>query len=112
MTRCWCRTRRWNPSPCRPGAGRSSRAIRRSWACGQYVEIAQGAGRLHGKVALTERLGSETVLDVTLKDASPLIAALSQDVIFEVGMPVDLTFDPDKAHLLQEDATMASASAH
>ncbi len=78
----------------------------------QYVEIAQGAGRLHGKVALTERLGSETVLDVTLKDASPLIAALSQDVIFEVGMPVDLTFDPDKAHLFQEDATMASASAH
>ncbi|MCU0905049.1 MAG: sn-glycerol-3-phosphate ABC transporter ATP-binding protein UgpC [Tabrizicola sp.] len=78
----------------------------------QYLEIAKGAGRLHGKVALTERLGSETVLDVTLKDGSPLIAALSQDAIFEVGTLVDLNFDPDKAHLFPEDASAMTGSRH
>jgi multiple sugar transport system ATP-binding protein len=78
----------------------------------QYLEIARGEGRLHGKVALTERLGSETVLDVTLKDGSPLIAALSQDAIFEVGAPVNLTFDLDKAHLFPEDGSAAKGAAH
>jgi multiple sugar transport system ATP-binding protein len=78
----------------------------------QYIDIAPGQGRLHGKVALTERLGSETVLDVTLKDGSPLIAALAQDVIFEVGAPVDLTFDPDKAHLFAEDPSVVSSVRH
>jgi multiple sugar transport system ATP-binding protein len=78
----------------------------------QYLEIAQGAGKLHGKVALTERLGSETVLDVTLKDGSPLIAALSQDAIFPVGEAVDLNFDPDKAHLFAEDASAMTGSRH
>lgn len=78
----------------------------------QYLEIAQGQGRLHGKVALTERLGSETVLDVTLKDGSPLIAALSHDAVFDLGTPVDLNFDPDKAHLFPEDASGLVRSAH
>jgi multiple sugar transport system ATP-binding protein len=78
----------------------------------QYLEIAQGAGKLHGKVALTERLGSETVLDVTLKDGSPLIAALSQDAIFPVGEAVDLNFDPEKAHLFAEDTSAMTGSRH
>jgi len=65
----------------------------------QYLSVVQDAGRLHGAVALTERLGAETVVEVTLKDGNPLIAALSQDAIFPLGTPVNLSFDPDKAHL-------------
>ena len=65
----------------------------------QYLSVVQDAGRLHGAVALTERLGAETVVEVTLKDGNPLIAALSQDAIFPLGTPVNLSFDPEKAHL-------------
>jgi multiple sugar transport system ATP-binding protein len=78
----------------------------------QYLEIAKGTGSVHGTVALTERLGSETVLDVTLKDGSKMIAALSQDAIFEVGSPVNLSFDPDTAHLFAEDGSGGKGSAH
>ena len=65
----------------------------------QYLSVAQGVGRLHGTVALTERLGAETVVEVTLKNATPLIAALSQDAVFGLGASMNLDFDPDKAHL-------------
>jgi hypothetical protein len=41
-----------------------------------------------------------------------VIAALSQDGIFEVGAPVNLSFDPDKAHLFPEDGSGGKGSAH
>jgi multiple sugar transport system ATP-binding protein len=65
----------------------------------QYLTVAQGAGKLHGTVALTERLGAETVVEATLKDGNPLIAALSHDAVFALGSQMNLDFDPDKAHL-------------
>jgi multiple sugar transport system ATP-binding protein len=65
----------------------------------QYLSVAQEAGRLHGAVALTERLGAETVVEVTLKDGNPLIAALSQDAVFDLGAKMNVDFDPEKAHL-------------
>ena len=65
----------------------------------QYLSVAKGAGRLHGAVALTERLGAETVAEITLKDGNPLIAALSHDAVFDLGAQMNLDFDPDKAHL-------------
>ncbi|WP_128516582.1 ABC transporter ATP-binding protein [Tabrizicola thermarum] len=68
----------------------------------QYLSVARGVGRLHGAVALTERLGSETVLEVTLKDGTPVIAALAQDAVFPIGAQVNLEFDPDRVHLFQE----------
>jgi multiple sugar transport system ATP-binding protein len=68
----------------------------------QYLSVAASNGRLHGSVALTERLGSETVVEVTLKDGSPLIAALAQDAVFEIGSQVHLDFDPDRVHLFPE----------
>ncbi len=71
----------------------------------QYLDIAEGWGRLHGTVALTERLGAETVVEVTLKDGSALIAALPHDAVFGFGTAVDLTFDPDRAHLFPADET-------
>ncbi|NEY89315.1 ABC transporter ATP-binding protein [Tabrizicola oligotrophica] len=65
----------------------------------QYLSIAEAPGRLQGTVALTERLGAETMVEVKLKDDSSLIAALPQDVVFPVGAQVAFDFAADKAHL-------------
>ena len=65
----------------------------------QYLSVSQGAGQLHGQVTLTERLGAETVVEVSLKDGSPLIAALSYDAVFPVQKPIVLDFETKKAHL-------------
>ena len=70
----------------------------------QYLSVADGAGRLHGKVALTERLGAETVLEITLKNGKPIIAALSKDAVFGLGQEVNLDFDPVQAHLFRQDS--------
>ena len=69
----------------------------------QYLNVSEGPGQLHGKVALTERLGAETVVEITLKDQSPLIAALSHDAVFPLGAVVKLNFDPAKAHLFPQE---------
>jgi multiple sugar transport system ATP-binding protein len=67
----------------------------------QYLVPApdQASGQLHGAVILTERLGSETVLEVKLRDGTPLIAALTKDAVFPLGTPVNLGFDPAMTHL-------------
>jgi multiple sugar transport system ATP-binding protein len=54
---------------------------------------------LHGTVALTERLGSETVVEVNLKDGSSIIAALGEDRVLQPGSEIGLRFDPEQAHL-------------
>jgi multiple sugar transport system ATP-binding protein len=59
----------------------------------------RAAGRLHGKVALTERLGAETIVDVTLATGVPVIAALPRDARFDIGAEVSLSFDEASAHL-------------
>jgi multiple sugar transport system ATP-binding protein len=63
------------------------------------------AGRLHGTVGLTERLGSETVLEIGLADGTPVIATLAQDAVYALGTPVSLRFDPAQAHLFPFDET-------
>ena len=65
----------------------------------QYLTPADAAGRLHGSVALTERLGAETVVEVTLADGKALIAALARDAVFPIGAQISLSFDPTQAHL-------------
>ena len=66
----------------------------------QYLApVAPDAGMLHGTVALTERLGSETVVDIGLHDGSSIIAAISEDRILEPGTEIGLNFDADQAHL-------------
>jgi len=65
------------------------------------------AGRLNGKVLLTERLGSETVMNLTLADGNPLIVALGEDAIFDRGREVSLTFDVTKAHLFAEETSVS-----
>ena len=60
-----------------------------------------GRGMLHGAVALVERLGSETVVDVSLDDGTTVIAALAEDRALPSGARVDLAFDPAAAHLFE-----------
>ena len=63
------------------------------------ADAGTGAGRLHGRVALTERLGAETIVEVTMSNGTPLIAALARDASFEIGAQINLSFDPVSAHL-------------
>jgi multiple sugar transport system ATP-binding protein len=58
-----------------------------------------GAGRLHGTIALTERLGAETIVEATLTDRNRVIAAMARDAVYEIGSPVTLSFRPEEAHL-------------
>ncbi len=69
----------------------------------QYLSIAEGPGKLHGTVALTERLGAETVVEVALRNGKAVIAALSHDAVYPIGSAVDLGFDPAQAHLFQPE---------
>ena len=65
----------------------------------QYLNPDDPAGRLHGRVALTERLGAETVIEVRLTDGSNLIVALARDATFAIGTEISLAFDPAMARL-------------
>ena len=62
------------------------------------------AGMLRGEVLLTERLGSETVVDVALGGGKNVIAALPEDRILAPGETIGLSFDPAQAHLFAERA--------
>jgi len=78
----------------------------------QYLTPTEpSAGMLHGTVALTERLGSETVVDITLRDGTKIIAAIGEDRIYAPGTEIGLRFDPTQAHLFPPDASH-SRSAH
>lgn len=63
------------------------------------VTLLPGAGLLRGKVEISERLGSETIVDVVLPDHSRIVAALPRDAVFLPGQDVTLTFRPEQAHL-------------
>jgi multiple sugar transport system ATP-binding protein len=67
----------------------------------QYLSPSEtpAAGMLHGTVRLTERLGAETVVEVSLKDGTSIIAALGEDRVLEPGSEIGLRFDPAQAHL-------------
>jgi multiple sugar transport system ATP-binding protein len=69
----------------------------------QYLSIVDAsAASMAGTVVLTERLGSETVLNIRLTDGSTMIAAIADDQIFDKGQSVGLAFDAAKAHLFDE----------
>ncbi|RWP63186.1 MAG: sn-glycerol-3-phosphate ABC transporter ATP-binding protein UgpC [Mesorhizobium sp.] len=73
----------------------------------QYLRPVQsGKGLLHGIVAHAERLGSETVVDLTLRDNSELIAAFNEDKVFEPGDSLELTFDTALAHLFPDEGEL------
>ena len=66
----------------------------------QYLHpTGDDSGKLHGTITLTERLGAETVVEVKLRDGEPLIAALSEDRIYDTGARIGFEFDPARAQL-------------
>ena len=67
----------------------------------QYLspDAESGAGVLHGKIVLTERLGAETIVEAMTTDGKPLIVALARDAKFAIGSQISLRFDPEFAHL-------------
>ena len=86
--------------------GRSFTAGDRAILCvrPQYLSPTEDAsGMLHGKVALTERLGAETVVDIGLRDGSNIIAAISEDRVLDPGTPIGLTFDAAQTHLFPHE---------
>lgn len=60
------------------------------------------AGILRGTVSVSERLGTETVLELAMEDGTKLIAALAQDAILKPGETVAFDFDGAKAHVFPE----------
>jgi multiple sugar transport system ATP-binding protein len=68
----------------------------------QYLTPVESGGMLQGRIALTERLGSETVVDLTLGDGTRLIAALARDAVFPIGADLGLTFDAAQAHIFPQ----------
>jgi multiple sugar transport system ATP-binding protein len=77
----------------------------------QYITLESGKALMKGKVALTERLGAETVVDIGLADGTSLIAALPQDTVYSVGSDIAVGFDGDKAHLFKAE-TLPEKGAH
>jgi len=70
----------------------------------QYLRAAaEGDGMLDGRVILTERLGSETVVNLAVADGSKLIAAISEDQVLVPGTDMSWTFDPSRAHAFPEE---------
>ncbi|MCC5954919.1 MAG: sn-glycerol-3-phosphate ABC transporter ATP-binding protein UgpC [Natronohydrobacter sp.] len=66
----------------------------------QYLSAdGKGAGLVEGKVVVAERLGSETVADLVLRDGTNLMATFSEDRVFTPDQAVALRFDPAAAHL-------------
>ena len=57
---------------------------------------------LNGKVILTERLGSETVVNLAVSDGTTLIAAIAEDAVLAPGDDMAWTFDPASAHAFPE----------
>ncbi|WP_333714831.1 ABC transporter ATP-binding protein [Yoonia sp.] len=70
----------------------------------QYLSAdGQGAGLVEGKVVVAERLGSETVADLVLRDGTNLMATFSEDRVFTPDQAVALRFDPAEAHLFPSE---------
>jgi multiple sugar transport system ATP-binding protein len=59
----------------------------------------EGVVALPGTVELSERLGSETVLEVAVASKVRLVVALARDAMFAPGQPVTLLLRPEAAHL-------------
>jgi multiple sugar transport system ATP-binding protein len=59
-------------------------------------------GALHGTVALVERLGTETVVNVALTRGGHVVVALAEDKPLAFGSEIALDFDPAQAHLFPE----------
>jgi multiple sugar transport system ATP-binding protein len=76
-----------------PGSGATSIGLRP-----EFLRVVEN-GRLAGKVVHYERLGTDTHVIVEIADGAPLTVRLVGQWEFELGAPVSLDFDDDKAVL-------------
>ena len=70
----------------------------------QYVTLTEdlSGSMLEGEVILTERLGTDTIVDMELHNGTRLISSLAEDRIFEPGARVGVRFSPEQAHFFDE----------
>ena len=94
----------WRPSV--PSSGRATLGIRP-----QDLHPVDSGGVLNGNVTLAERLGTETVVDIALKDGTRILASLAEDRIFEPGEDISLDFDHSHAHLFAPASAEEQAAA-
>jgi multiple sugar transport system ATP-binding protein len=66
----------------------------------QYLgQAAEGRSLLGGRVEIIERLGTETVVNLKIGPTERVLMSISQDLAFDIGQEVGVSFDPEKAHL-------------
>ena len=65
----------------------------------QDLHPVEEGGIISGNVTLSERLGTETVIDVKVKDGSRILVSLGEDAVYEPGQAISLGFNPERAHL-------------
>ena len=66
----------------------------------QYLDRAKtGEALIIGKIEGVERLGTETVLNVSITAADRVLMSISQDLAFDIGQSLGMTFDAEKSHL-------------
>jgi multiple sugar transport system ATP-binding protein len=51
---------------------------------------------------MAERLGTETIINISLRDKSKLIVTISEDITFKVDESIDLTFITSLAYLFEK----------
>ena len=70
----------------------------------QYIEPhhERHANSFSGHIVLTERLGTETVLEIKRLNGQSVIACVSQDEVFDIGEEASLSFDPERVHIFAE----------
>jgi len=59
-------------------------------------------GRLKGTISVSERLGTETVVEFVTQDGVTLMAALATDAVLNPNESVSFDFDPSQAHIFAE----------
>ena len=77
----------------------------------QYLSVSEDVSDsfLEGEVILTERLGTDTIVDMELRNGERVICSLSEDRVFEPGARVGIRFSPDRAHFFDETRDEPSA---
>jgi multiple sugar transport system ATP-binding protein len=77
----------------------------------EHVKVTRGSGgQMSGTVALIERLGHQTFLEIDLPENPSLTALVEGDLVLNRGDQVSASFDAQKAHLFTADGAAVARS--